>query len=118
MLCAVPRSIVTLEQILSMVNAATGWKTTWFELLKSGERANNMARLFNLQEGHQAAMDSHPKILLSAIQGGRHTGKGAIHDGEFRHAVQLFYQMAGWDEQGVPLKGKLEELDIAEFLAL
>ena len=36
---------------------------------------------------------------------------------EFARALQLYYQMAGWDERGVPGPAKLAELGLTWLMA-
>jgi len=115
-LAAVARSVITLEQILLMAEAATGRKMSWFELLQCGERANNMARLFNLREGFDQGSDTLPAIFTRNIEGGPREGSGAINVQIFQGALILFYQMSGWGETGIPLRGKIEEMGLTEFL--
>jgi aldehyde:ferredoxin oxidoreductase len=112
-LAAVARSVVKLDEILEMAKAATGWELSWFEILKNGERANNQARLFNLREGLTAEDDKLPGVFFQAIGSGPHEGSKAIDESELSRAVSLYYEMAGWDENGVPRPGKLVELGIA-----
>lgn len=111
-LAAVSRSAVTLDQILSMVRASTDWNTTWFEIMKCGERANNLARLFNVSAGFGSKDDCLPAVFTENINKGPQNGTGAIDKRAFESAVKLFYEMAGWDEEGVPKVYKLEELGI------
>ena len=110
-----PINPLKLEDLCSFVNAATGWNMSIFELLKVGERGNTLARIFNLREGFTAADDTLPERLFSPLQNGKLVGQGIDRD-EFNHALQLYYQMAGWDGSGIPLPGKLAELDLDEAL--
>src|SRR5665648_1073323 len=57
----VPRSVGTMEELLEIIKSATGWKTTWFELMKLGERSINMARIFNYREGFTSQDDTLPE---------------------------------------------------------
>jgi len=38
----VPRSVGTMEELLEIICAATGWRTTWFELMQVGERSKGL----------------------------------------------------------------------------
>ena len=104
-----------LEDLRDYVNAATGWNMSIFELLKVGERGNTLARIFNLREGFTVEDDTLPDRLFSPLQNGKLEGQGIDRE-EFQNAMQLYYQMAGWDGSGVPLPGKLAELDLSEAL--
>jgi aldehyde:ferredoxin oxidoreductase len=111
-LAAVGRSLMTLDEILTMVRAATGWNTTWYEIMKVGERVGNLARVCNVEAGVGAEEDKLPKLFTKNINGGPNYGTGAINEAQFDDAVKMFYKMAGWTEEGVPTKSKLDELEI------
>lgn len=108
-----PINPLKLEDLRDFINAATGWNMTVFELLKVGERSNNLARLFNLREGFSAKDDTLPERMFAPLQNGKLQGKSLDRE-EFERALHLYYQMAGWDDRGVPLPGKLAELDLLE----
>jgi aldehyde:ferredoxin oxidoreductase len=108
-----PINPLKLENLRDYINAATGWNTTVFELLKVGERSNNLARIFNLREGFTAADDTLPDRLFEPLQNGKLAGQGLDRE-EFFTALKLYYQMAGWDGEGAPTPGKLAELDLLE----
>jgi aldehyde:ferredoxin oxidoreductase len=111
-LAAVARSVVKLDQILTMARASTGWNLSWYEIMKAGERANNMARMFNVRAGLGCSQDTLPHVFTENMQGGPNDGTGAIKKTQFDEAVKHFYEMAGWDQHGIPTKSKLEELEI------
>jgi aldehyde:ferredoxin oxidoreductase len=107
-----PINVLKLEKLQDFVNAATGWNMSLFELLKVGERANTMARLFNLREGFTAADDTLPDRLFEGLQNGALKGR-SIDREEFARALKLYYGMAGWDENGVPTPARLAELGLS-----
>lgn len=107
-----PIGALTLERLRDYVNAATGWDMSLFELLKVGERSHTMARLFNLREGFTMNDDTLPDRMFEPLQNGALKGKALDRD-EFIRARQFYYQMAGWDEQGVPIPGRLAELGLS-----
>ena len=111
-LAAVARGCVTLDQIIELARSSTGWDLSWFEIMKAGERANNMARLFNIQAGVGPEMDQIPDVFTQNMNTGPNDGTGAIDSTQFRKAVELYYDMAGWDETGFPKPSKLTELEI------
>ncbi|MDD3031815.1 MAG: aldehyde ferredoxin oxidoreductase family protein [Atribacterota bacterium] len=114
----VPRSVGTLEELLELIRAITGWKVTWYELMKLSERSINMARTFNIREGLTAKEDSLPEVFFRNFKGGILDGTGAIDKEKFKEAIKLRYQMMGWDSQnGIPSTGKLAELGL-EWLIL
>lgn len=106
-----PNGALTLNQLRDYVNAVTGWDMSLFELVKVGERANTMARLFNLREGFTAADDTLPPRLFEPLRSGALAGQ-ALNRERFNYALQLYYEMAGWGRQGVPTPAKLAELGL------
>ena len=104
---------LTLDQEVDMVRAATGWDVTAFELLKAGERAFTLARVFNMREGLTVEDDQLPERAFEPRRGGT-LSDVRIDPDEVNQAIHTYYAMMGWDQQtGVPLPWKLQELDVA-----
>ncbi|QRN85305.1 aldehyde ferredoxin oxidoreductase family protein [Clostridia bacterium] len=101
------------ETIKEIVNAATGWNTTIFELMQVGERSINYARLFNLREGLSVLDDEMPKRFKKVAVGPE--GKDLVEEQDYLQAKKDYYAMMGWDEMGVPTHGKLLELQLEDF---
>jgi aldehyde:ferredoxin oxidoreductase len=99
------------EQIVEFVRATTGWNASLWELVKVGQRRLNMQRVFNLRQGLGRADDSLPPRLFEALRGGGSDGV-ALDRVEFERALELYYGMAGWDEQGRPTPATLHELGL------
>ena len=109
----VPRSVGTMEELLEIVKSATGWETTWFELMKLGERSINMARIFNYREGLTSKDDTLPEVFYHHFKGGPLDGQGAINKKDFEKAIKLRYELMGWDaDTGIPTPAKLIELGL------
>ena len=109
----VPRSVGTMEELLEIVKSATGWETTWFELMKLGERSINMARIFNYREGLTSKDDTLPEVFYHPFKKGPLDGKLAINKEDFQKALRLRYQLMGWDaDTGIPTPVKLIELGL------
>ena len=106
-----PRSIGTLNELVEIVKAATGWDTSLWELLKAGERMTNMTRVFNLREGFTRKDDSLPERFFEPFEKGKLEGKHITRD-QFEAALDDYYDMMGWDKEGKPRKEKLRELNI------
>ena len=99
---AVPRAVA----------AVSGWNTSMWELMKVGERSLNMMRVFNAREGIAKNRDVLPPKAFVPLKGGPTDGV-AVDKEEFEKARAQYYAMAGWDDNGVPTRAKLEELDLA-----
>ena len=98
--------------LVSYVNAVTGWNMSLYEVLKVGERANTLARLFNCREGFTPDDDVLPPRLHEGIGNGPLKGQ-RIDPAEFLAARRVYYEMAGWSpETGRPTSAKLAELGI------
>ena len=98
------------EDIVPMLDAATGQGYTLEECLKIGERVWNLERLFNLKAGLSGKDDTlPPRILHEGIPEG--PAKGMV--GRLGEMLPEYYRLRGWDTAGVPTKGKLKELALA-----
>jgi len=101
-----------LENFREIVHAVTGWDVSDLELLRVGERALAMARLYNAREGFTPADDAlHPRftepLMLAGVEG------ASISEEEMREAVDLYYELQGWDKKtGAPTRAKLLELSL------
>jgi aldehyde:ferredoxin oxidoreductase len=108
-----PRSFIQVEDVLKIVNAATGWKLSLIDLLKMGERATNLARVFNLREGFTPQDDRLPERIFMPSEAGALAGLGIEH-AEFDRALHDLYALKDWNlETGIPSRQRLSELDIA-----
>ncbi len=104
--------LFSLRQLVTLVQAVTGWPVTLFELQKLGERRLNMLRAFNAREGFGRDQDTIPKKLTRPLQGGKSDGLFVTVE-EVERAKDAYYGMAGWDvATGMPLRGKLAELGL------
>jgi len=99
-------------EFVDLVNAVTGWDVSLYELVRVADRTLNLARIFNLREGFTAADDWLPPRFFQPQTSGA-LSETAVDAGNLRRAIDLFYQMIGWNGDGVPLPGTLYELDIS-----
>ncbi len=99
-------------QITEMTNAVAGWDLTVQDYLQMGERAATLARVYNLREGWSSEGDALPARFFQPFERGPLAGV-ALPSGDFEAARQEYYRLMGWDENGVPRPGKLQELGIS-----
>lgn len=105
------------QQLADLVSGATGWNTSIWEIMKVGERALALARLFNAREGFTAADDTLPERLYKGVSTGPLKDKG-VDKKAMAEALQMYYEMAGWDPvRAVPTAAKLHELDLSWAVA-
>lgn len=107
----VPRSVMPVNMVVEALGYATGWETSLFEVLKVGERASVLARLYNLREGIDAKEDRLPERFFEPLENGPLAGQKMDKE-EFEKAKLLYYDMMGWNERGVPKESKLYELGL------
>lgn len=95
-----------------MVRAATGWNVSLAELLQVGERAVNMARMYNLALGLKVEDDVLPERFSQGFSSGPLKGVG-ISKEDSEKARHMYYEAMGWErDTGRPTDYKLNELDI------
>jgi len=107
-----PRSLIQVGEVVEAVQAASGWDFDKNELLRIGERATNLARVFNAREGFSRRDDTLPDRLFGPLENGALQGVGLSRD-EFATAMTALYQVKGWDPvTAMPTPARLEALGI------
>jgi aldehyde:ferredoxin oxidoreductase len=107
-----PRSYIHPTDVVATINEATGWNITMENALQIGERATNMARVFNAREGFSRKDDCLPERLFQPLENGPLAGQSMQHD-EFERALTSLYGLKGWDpETAIPSRKRLEELSL------
>ncbi len=99
------------ELITEILQAVTGWNTSMWELMKAGERISTMARTFNTREGLTSKDDWLPERFFEPHTSGP-LAETAIDKVKFENAIKTYYAMMGWNEEGVPTREKLQELEL------
>jgi aldehyde:ferredoxin oxidoreductase len=84
--------------------------------MKTVERGITLAKIFNVREGFTLTDDLLPPRFSASQRGGNLKGVTVDPD-QLSEAQKLYFQMLGWDEQGIPTRARLVELDIAWALA-
>jgi aldehyde:ferredoxin oxidoreductase len=86
-------------------------KFTLSELLEIGERIFNLKRVFNVRCGISKVDDRIPEKLKIPLDKGHAKDKILTIDS----MLNEYYQIRGWDPNGIPTKNKLIELNIVEY---
>ncbi|MFW6142295.1 MAG: aldehyde ferredoxin oxidoreductase family protein [Candidatus Saliniplasma sp.] len=113
--CKFSRGLMVDEGLLELVNAVTGFDIDLDEFLRIGERTYNLSKLFNLKNGFTREDDKLPdrffkdKVLYGPTEG------ETISRREFEEELDRYYDVRGWDEEGIPLKNTLKRLDLPEL---
>jgi len=96
-------------RMTEMINLATGADYTVESLMEAGDRVYTLERLFLSQAGFTRADDTLPKRMLEEPMP---DGPAAGHVVELDEMLPEFYELRGWDENGVPKDEKLAELGL------
>ena len=100
-------------ETVEMIRAVSGWNITVEELMAVGERRLNLFRIFNAREGLGRKDDKLPKKFFKQLQGEGPTAGVALTHEEVESAIDEYYRLAGWTNNGVPTPETMERLDIA-----
>lgn len=108
-LCLFTSFALGADEYAGLFNAVCGTELTGADILQSGERIYNLERVFNLKAGIDPSQDTLPKRLLEEP-----LPDGPSKGGVTRLAEMLpaYYEVRGWDQQGVPTAEKLQELGL------
>ncbi len=101
---------VTPTRMAEVLSLATGADYTAESLMQAGDRIYNLERMFLLEAGFTKADDTLPKRMLEEPLP---EGPAKGHVVELDVMLPEFYQLRGWNEDGVPTDAKLEELGLA-----
>jgi aldehyde:ferredoxin oxidoreductase len=99
------------EQFAQVLSGVTGVEYSLHDILAVGERAQTLARLFNLREGFTTDDDKLPKRVRKAFEKGPIAGV-EVTDEAFDWAKRRYYELMGWDAEGVPGAEAIERLGL------
>jgi aldehyde:ferredoxin oxidoreductase len=106
---------VWVEELVPMLESATGISFTDDELLAAGERIWNLERLFNIRAGFSGADDTLPRRML---QEPMPEGPARGQLCRLKEMLPEYYAIRGWDERGVPTEEKCRSLGLDKDSAL
>jgi aldehyde:ferredoxin oxidoreductase len=113
--CKFVNLAVAEEFFARTLTAITGVHYTADDLMKVGERVWTLERLYNLREGFTKSDDTLPdRVLNEPVVDGPSQGFVA----KLPPLLEEYYQFRGWDENGVPKPEKLQELGLADLVAV
>jgi aldehyde:ferredoxin oxidoreductase len=99
----------TQKELEAALAAVTGWEMGYTDLMRAVERGITLMRIFNLREGFSVKDDTLPKRFYTTPPDGPLKG---IDPQKLREAQKDYYRIMGWDEEGIPNREKLAELQI------
>jgi len=99
-------------KVIEWLNYVTGWNLTSKELLTIGEKLHNLKRMYNVRLGTNRKDDTLPPRLLHLA---RNDGMAAGVLPELDKMLEEYYQLRGWDKNGIPTEKKLKELGLKAY---
>lgn len=120
MVCDFPASAIpmSIDDYLKYLNVTLGTQLTTDDLFEAAERTETLIRMFNNREGKGRADDQLPdRIICEAPPDG--PAKGLVIGKEaFNRMLSEYYELRGWDDEGVPTKQTLEKLGLVAGMYL
>ena len=121
-LCKFSRGVMYdgLKDMAKYYSLATGIEMTPEELIKAGERINNLARVINIREGKGTrADDTLPWKIMNFPVPDEGIAKGAVvNQKEFDIGLDDYYSVRGWTKDGIPTPEKLKELGLDDLVKI
>jgi aldehyde:ferredoxin oxidoreductase len=100
------------------LEAATGVKRSWEDLLKISERTWNLTRMYWVREidGFGRDWDAPPpRFYKDPATYGPTEGKLTTWEAA-QKMLDMYYEQRGWDSNGIPTRQKLAELDLLDIV--
>ncbi len=102
-----------LGDMVTSLNAITGWEMTAADVLAAGDRIFTIQRILNNEWGFSASDDTLPKRFFTPSTSGSRAGK---YPEDFSRELEKLYVERGWNEKGFPDKEKIKSLGIESWI--
>ena len=112
-----PEENIPIKMIAKFLGAVTGWDVGPRDLQTFGERAVNLARIFNVRLGVTRKDDTIPSRFGEEMPEGASKGQ-RVTTADLDLMLDEYYKARGWTENGIPTRRRLEALEIGEFARL
>jgi aldehyde:ferredoxin oxidoreductase len=103
--------LLGFDQFIESIEAATGIRMTQEELMEVAERIYTTERLFTVREGLRRESDYPPPKFYKPWTHGPKAGT-RVDQEEFDRLLERYYDLHGWDRDGVPTPETLKRLDL------
>ncbi len=106
---------IATQNTANLMGAVTGLKYTPEEVQAVGERINNLARAFNVQEGFTRDDDTLPdRLMTEPLKQGSSKGHFISKD-DLKQMLDEYYGERGWDmNTGAPTRERLKMLGLED----
>jgi len=98
-----------LEELTSVLNAATGFNHTAESLLQIGTKLTHLARRYNLRNGRMHTDDILPERFFKDTSCSGFMRDKVIDREFFKGLIKKYYSVRGWDEKGEPTEQILKK---------
>jgi aldehyde:ferredoxin oxidoreductase len=110
--CKFSRGFFLAEGFVDVLRSVTGLEFTESEILRLGERTNNLKHMFNLREGITRSDFRLPRRLMTTpIPEGASKGH-VVTEEEMEKMLDDYFDARGWTKDGVPSEKKIKELSL------
>ena len=109
---------LTREEKIQMLNSATGLSFDDNGITRFGQRVEALIRLFNVNEGVTRSDDVLPPRFWETETIGPSKGmKSFIDQDDFEKCLDKYYDLRGWNREGIPTKETIKEIGLSEFIS-
>ena len=109
--------LLGFAEMAESVGASTGMAITPGQLSEIGERIYNLERLFLVRLGLRRGDDRVPDRLREPWKHGPRRGT-MVDEDKFQRMLDEYYEIHGWDRDGVPRRETLARLGLDQLVAL
>jgi aldehyde:ferredoxin oxidoreductase len=113
--CRFHEFITPHEYYPAFIKAASGIDMTLEEFYLLGERIWNLEKLFNLKSGLGRENDTLPERCFTDPVKGDASESSVIDYDRWQEMLTEYYELRGWDYNGIPKEEKLKELGIEKY---
>jgi aldehyde:ferredoxin oxidoreductase len=106
------------DEIAKVIRLVTGFDVSAEEMIRTGERIHNMAKLFNVKFGARRADDYPPPRAFEEKMYDEVSDGAIIEREKYDEALSGYYECRRWSEDGIPTRALLEELGLETSLGV
>jgi aldehyde:ferredoxin oxidoreductase len=109
--------LISADEIVDLVQAATGWDFNLKEFRRCGDRLQTLARAYCAREGLRRDQDILPgRLMLDPLPDGPAKGM-LLERSSLEMMKDAYYGLRGWDvATGIPMPAKLKELELDDLI--
>ena len=104
------------QESSDIYSSITGRDCSPQQLEKSGERINNLKKLFNIREGWLTSDDTLPSRIFDSSNLNDSNQVDNLTRGELNTMISSYYDARGWTEKGTIPESKIQSLSLAYVL--